>query len=46
MNQLQEAYDIFRGAGGFKISYFGRIYALTLKRLMGGGDVLPPFFNN
>ena len=37
MNKLQEAYDIFRGAGGFKISYFGRIYTLTLKRLMGGG---------
>ena len=36
MNQLQEAYDIFRDAGGFEILYFGRIYALTLKRLMGG----------
>ena len=25
MNKLQEAYDIFRGAGRFKISYFGRM---------------------
>ena len=33
MNKLQEAYDIFRGAEGFEILYFGRIYALTLKCL-------------